>query len=89
MPVKTEERARTAIARVGEGIVEKAWTLGRDPKTERKKRLLWGALQGVVAAAFTIAARRIGAKAWGVLTGEQPPDPPKRSLRRPSRSRRP
>jgi hypothetical protein len=73
MAVKTEERVRTAIARVGEEIVEKAWTVGRDPKTQRKKRLLWGALLGVVGAVFTIGARRIGAKAWGVLTGEQPP----------------
>jgi hypothetical protein len=73
MTVKTEERVRTAIARVGEGIVEKAWTVGRDPKTERKKRLLWGAVQGAVGAVFTLAARRAVAKAWGVLTGEQPP----------------
>jgi len=73
MTLKTEERVRTAIARVGEGISEKAWTLGRDPKTERKKRVLWGVLQGAVGAVFTIAARRIGAKAWGVLTGERPP----------------
>jgi hypothetical protein len=73
MTIKTEERVRTAIARVGEGISEKAWTLGRDPKAERKKRLLWGVLQGAVGAVFTLAARRIGAKAWGVLTGERPP----------------
>jgi hypothetical protein len=73
MAVKTEGRVRAAIARVGEGIVEKAWTVGRDTKAERKKRLLWGALQGVVGAAFTLVARRAGAKAWGVLTGEQPP----------------
>jgi hypothetical protein len=73
MAVKTEERVRTAIARVGEGIVEKAWKVGRDPKAQRKKRVLWGALQGVVGAVFTIGARRLGAKAWGVLTGEQPP----------------
>jgi hypothetical protein len=73
MPVKTEERVRTAIARVGEGIAEKAWTVGRDPKTERKKRLLWGAVQGAVGAVFTLAARRAVAKAWGLLTGEQPP----------------
>ncbi|MDX6401025.1 MAG: hypothetical protein QOF27_1631, partial [Gaiellaceae bacterium] len=26
MPLKTEERVRTAIAQVGNGIVEKAWT---------------------------------------------------------------
>ena len=73
MAVKTEEKVRTAIARVGEGISEKAWTLGRDTKAERRKRLLWGLLQGTLGAAFTRAARRVGAKAWGVLTGEQPP----------------
>jgi hypothetical protein len=73
MAVKTEERVRTAIARVGEGIVERAWTVGRDARTERKKRLLWGAVQGVVGAVFTLAARRAVTKAWGVLTGEQPP----------------
>jgi hypothetical protein len=73
MAVKTDQRLRTAIARVGEGISEKAWTLGRDKKAERKKRLLWGLLQGVLGAAFTLAARRVGAKAWGVLTGERPP----------------
>jgi hypothetical protein len=73
MAVKTDQKVRTAIARVGEGISEKAWTLGRDRKTERRKRLLWGLLQGALGAAFTLAARRVGAKAWGVLTGEQPP----------------
>jgi hypothetical protein len=39
----------------------------------RKKRLAWGVLEGAVGAVFTLAARRIGAKAWGVLTGERPP----------------
>ena len=73
MAVKTDQKVRTAIARVGEGTSEKAWTLGRDKKTERRKRLLWGLLQGAVGAAFTLAARRVGARAWGVLTGEQPP----------------
>jgi hypothetical protein len=71
--VKTEQKVRSAIARVGEGIAEKAWTVGRDPRAERRKRLLWGLLQGAVGAAFTLAARRLGAKAWGVLTGERPP----------------
>jgi hypothetical protein len=71
--VKTEQKVRSAIARVGEEIAEKAWTVGRDPRAERRKRLLWGLLQGAVGAAFTLAARRLGAKAWGVLTGERPP----------------
>ena len=73
MAVKTDQKVRTAIARVGDGISEKAWTLGRDKRAERRKRLLWGLLQGAVGAAFTLAARRVGARAWGVLTGEQPP----------------
>jgi|GEM_PF-6958976 len=73
MAVKTEERARSAIARFGEEVAEKAWTVGRDPKAERRKRLVWGLLQGALGAVATIGARRLGARLWGVLTGEQPP----------------
>jgi len=73
MAVKTEERVRAAIARAGEELTEKAWTVGRDAKAEKRKRLAWGVLQGAVGAVFTLGARRAGAKAWGVLTGEQPP----------------
>jgi hypothetical protein len=64
---------REGIARVGDEISEKAWTLGRDRKAERKKRLAWGIVQGSIGAVFTLAARRAGTKAWGVLTGERPP----------------
>jgi hypothetical protein len=71
--VKAEDRVRSAVARVGEGLSQKAWTVGRDPKAERKKRLVWGVLQGALGAAATIGARRIGGKLWGVLTGERPP----------------
>ena len=73
MAVKTEDKVRSGIARLGEEIAEKAWTVGRDPKVEKRKRLAWGLLQGALGAVFTVAARRAGAKAWGVLTGEQPP----------------
>jgi hypothetical protein len=73
MAVKTEDKVRSAIARVGEEISEKAWTIGRDAKAERKKRLAWGVLQGAFGAAATIVARRAGAKIYGVLTGERPP----------------
>jgi hypothetical protein len=73
MAVKTEEKVRSAIARVGEELSEKAWTLGRDPKTEKRKRIAWGILQGALGAAAAIGARRVGSRAWGVLTGEQPP----------------
>ena len=71
--MKTEEKVRSAIARAGEEITERAWTLGRDAKTEKRKRLAWGLVQGVIGAVFTLGARRVGAKAWGVLTGERPP----------------
>jgi hypothetical protein len=73
MAVKTEDRVRSAIARAGEELTEKAWTLGRDAKAEKRKRLAWGLVQGVVGAVFTLGARRVGAKAWGILTGERPP----------------
>jgi hypothetical protein len=73
MAVKTEQKLRAGIARVGEELVEKAWTVGRDAKAERRKRLAWGIVQSATAAVFTLAARRLGAKAWGILTGEQPP----------------
>jgi hypothetical protein len=73
MAVKTEDKVRSAIARAGEELTEKAWTVGRDAKAEKRKRLAWGIVQGAVGAVFTLAARRAGAKAWGILTGEQPP----------------
>jgi hypothetical protein len=73
MAVKTEDRVRSAIARAGEELSEKAWTVGRDRKAEQRKRIAWGIVQGGVAAVFTLVARRVGAKVWGVLTGETPP----------------
>jgi hypothetical protein len=73
MAVKTEDRVRSVLARAGEELSEKAWTIGRDKKAEQRKRLVWGIVQGAVGAAFTIGSRRIVAKAWGVLTGERPP----------------
>jgi len=73
MTVKTQEKVRSAVARVGEELTERAWTVGRDPKTERKKLLAWGALQGTLGAVAALGARRVGSRVWGVLTGEQPP----------------
>jgi hypothetical protein len=73
MAVKTQEKMRSAVARVGEGLSEKAWTVGRDPAAERKKRVAWGILQGALGAAATIGGRRLGSRIWGILTGERPP----------------
>lgn len=69
----TEESIRNALARVGQEIEQLAWSVGRDAKTEKRKRIMWGALQGALGAAATIGARRGVAKLWGVLTGERPP----------------
>jgi len=73
MAVKTEEKVRSAIARVGEELSQRAWTVGRDAKAEKRKRVAWGVLQGALGAIATIGARRVVSRVWGVLTGEQPP----------------
>jgi hypothetical protein len=73
MAVKTEEKVRSAISRLGEELSEKAWTVGRDQKTEKRKRIAWGVLQGALGAIATLGARRVVSRLWGVLTGEQPP----------------
>jgi hypothetical protein len=73
MAVTTEEKVRSAIARLGEELSEKAWTVGRDAKVEKRKRIAWGILQGALGAVATMGARRVVSRAWGVLTGEQPP----------------
>jgi hypothetical protein len=73
MAVKTEEKVRSAIARVGEELSQRAWTVGRDAKAEKRKRVAWGVLQGALGAIATIGARRAVSRVWGVLTGEQPP----------------
>jgi hypothetical protein len=71
--LKKTERLRSAVARIGEEIQEKAWTVGRDPVTEKRKRLAWGLLQGFTGGVLTLAARRAGTKVWAVVTGEPPP----------------
>lgn len=73
MANSTEDRVRAAVAQLGEELQELAWTFGRDRKAEEWKRRRWQLLQGVVAAAFTLAARQAATRVWGVLTGEVPP----------------
>ena len=71
MPTATA--ARRAVARLGEEIQEQAWTLGRDKKAERRKRLAWMAINAALGAAFTLGARRFASRLWLTLTGEKPP----------------
>ena len=48
-------------------------TLTKDPKEQARRERRWNLLLGVTGAVFTLAARRLAAKAWGILTGEAPP----------------
>jgi hypothetical protein len=54
--------------------LQNLWTaLTRDPKVEARKARAWMVLVGVLGAVAALGARRIAAKAYGVLTGEAPP----------------
>jgi hypothetical protein len=44
-----------------------------DPKKQARRERAWSLFSGIFIAAATMAARRSTAKAWAVLTGEQPP----------------
>ena len=51
-------------------LLESATT---DPKERAKRERQWRVLYGVLALAFTLVGRKLAAKAWGILTGEEPP----------------
>lgn len=67
------DRLRAAVARAGDELAERAWTVGRDARSEARKRRAWSALQGAVGAAFTLLARRAAAGVFEALTGGVPP----------------
>jgi membrane protein len=48
-------------------------TLTSDPEEQARKERNWRLLYGGLAAGSALAARRLAAKTWGVLTGEAPP----------------
>jgi hypothetical protein len=47
--------------------------LTRDPVKEARKERAWTVLAGVSTAVGAIAARRVAARVWGILTGETAP----------------
>jgi hypothetical protein len=61
-----------ALATDLKSLVESVTT---DPKERKRKERLWRGLYAVLGAVTTLVARRAAAKAWTVLTGEQPPIP--------------
>jgi hypothetical protein len=72
MATRTEP-ARRVVARLGDGIHEKAWTIGRNKRAEQKKRLLWMGLTAGLGAVATLGARRFASTVWRTVTGETPP----------------
>ncbi|HET7567481.1 MAG TPA: hypothetical protein VFJ91_05780 [Gaiellaceae bacterium] len=67
------DRVRAVVARAGEELAERAWTVGRDARAEARKRRAWNALQGATGAVFTLLARRAATGVYEALTGGDPP----------------
>jgi hypothetical protein len=44
-----------------------------DPKARRRREMRWRLLYGAVALGYTVLARRIVTRVWGIVTGETPP----------------
>ena len=59
-----------ALATDFKSLLQSATT---DPKERQRKEWIWRGLYAVFGVVTTLAARRIATKAWGILTGEQPP----------------
>jgi len=59
-----------ALAADLKSLLESATT---DPKERKRKEWMWRGLYAGLGAVTTLVARRAAAKAWIVLTGEQPP----------------
>jgi hypothetical protein len=54
--------------------LENLWRAAtRDPKKEARRERTWTIVSGALAAASTMASRRLLAKLWPILTGERPP----------------
>lgn len=53
---------------------EALWVaLTRDPKKEARKERAWTIFAGAAGAAAALAAHKVAARIWTVLTGELPP----------------
>lgn len=56
--------------------LEELWRAAtRDPAAERRRERGWALLSGALGIASTMATRRLLAKLWPILTGEQAPIP--------------
>jgi hypothetical protein len=59
-----------AVATDLKSLLESATT---DPKERKRKERRWRVLYSALGVITTLVARRAAAKAWAILTGEQPP----------------
>jgi hypothetical protein len=66
-------QAKDAVAADLRSLAEDLKALVEDPKKRARKEWQWRLLYGVLALGFTMASRQLAAKAWAILTGEQPP----------------
>jgi hypothetical protein len=62
-----------ALADDARSIAGDLKALLEDPKERKRKERLYAALYGGLTLGFTLVGRRLAAKAWSILTGEQPP----------------
>jgi hypothetical protein len=54
--------------------LERLWKAAtHDPKKEARRERMWMLVSGALSAASTMAARKVAAKLWPILTGEVPP----------------
>ena len=81
----TENMVRKAVADLGAKVMELAWTLGRDEREEARMQRRWRILETALSAVFSVAARQVSARAWNILTGEDPPT--RRAARAPAGGR--
>ncbi|HYT50905.1 MAG TPA: hypothetical protein VEL10_01730 [Gaiellaceae bacterium] len=63
----------TQLEELQQDVLDLWHGLTRDPVKEARKERAWTILAGVFAAVGAIAARKVAAKVYGILTGEAPP----------------
>ncbi len=70
--------------------LENLWRAAtRDPAKEARRERVWTVLMAGIGVGATMASRRVLAKLWPILTGEEPPVVPARQPPAPPRERMP
>jgi hypothetical protein len=65
--------AAEQIRGLTEDLKRLAQAVSHDPKKQARKERGWRILNTVSTVVFTLVARRVAARVWGVVTGERPP----------------